>query len=173
MKREFVGTMELGNKLQITDPCYEKGTWCMLTTVCEPGTYHGYVEIGNYKYDEDDDFRVAAISIYKDDKQVSFDDMFAIGEIGVDAGLAGFFNNKPDFPGDKWIEFLVKAGVFKNKDEYDYGRNHYAVEYGLFSESGFGDGFYDVFTNEERTAFQIVFINEDEREDEEDDNYES
>ena len=158
MKTKFIGTFALGNKVDITDPCYEKGVWCRMTTECRPGTYYGYVEIGNYKYGADDDFRVASISIYNEDERVDDDDMELIGNIGVDAGLAGFFNDKPDYPDDEWMEFLKAAKVFKEDGEFDYGRCYYKVEYGLFSESGFGDGGYNVYANKDRSAFQIVFI---------------
>ena len=39
---------------------------------------------------------------------------------------------------------------------------------GIFSSSGYGDGCYNVYANEERNAFTIVFI-DDEYDDEEED----
>lgn len=157
--REKIGTLQLENKVDITDPCYDKGTWCRITEKCEPGIYTGYVEI----FDEGEwGKRVASIAIYKDD-EISETNMF-INEIGVDAGLAGFFRNKPDYPDDKWSEFLHEAGLYKENGEYDYDKEYYQVEYGLFSSSGYGDGSYSVYTNYERTAFKIVFIEEDDNE---------
>lgn len=160
-KEYEIGTFDLGTEVDITDPCYDKGVWCRMTTECQPGTYTGYAYISDEgEWGE----RVAEISIFKDDIKCETEDMELIGNIGVDAGLAGFFNNKPNYPDDKWMEFLVNAGVFKSYDEYDYDKNYYCVDYGVFSSSGYGDGGYDVYANEDRTAFTIVFIEEDEDE---------
>ena len=161
--REYIGTMRLDNRVDITDPCYDKGTWCRTTTECEPGEYTGYVTIS----DEGEwGKRVASIGIYKDDEVKDLDSMEYICNIGVDAGLAGFFNDKPDFPDNKWMEFLKESGVFKADGEYDYSKKYYDCGYGLFSESGYGDGGYDVYATPERDAFLIEFIREEEDEDE-------
>lgn len=153
--KDYVGTFTLGNTVDITDPCYDKGTWCRVNVACQPGEYTGYAEIS----DEGEwGKRVANIAIYKDDKYVPLDEMECINTIGVDAGLAGFFNNKPDY--EDWMGFLVESGVFKTKEEYNYEKDYYAVDYGVFSESGYGDGSYDVYATPERDAFMIVFINE-------------
>lgn len=161
MKQTYIGSFELGNQVDITDPCYDKDTWCRMTTECQPGTYAGYVEIS----DEGEwGQRVSTIAIYKDGYYVSLEDMERIGNIGVDAGLAGFFNNKPDYPDDEWTKFLTENGVIGK--EHDSNKDYYLVDYGVFSGSGYGDGGYDVYANKERTAFQIVFI------DDEDDDYE-
>ena len=150
---EYVGTIELGTKVDITDPCYDNGTWCRMTTDCEPGIYKGYIEMS----DEGDwGMRVATVSIFKGDKIWGIEEMEHIGSIGVDAGLAGFFNNKPDFDDDEWSEFCdaIREG------------NAWNLYNGIFSLSGYGDGGYDVYANEERNAFTIVFIDEEYEDDE-------
>ena len=91
---------------------------------------------------------VASISIFKGNKIWGIDEMEFIGTIGVDAGLAGFFNNKQDFNDDEWSELCDRIG----------GGNAWNLYNGVFSSSGFGDGIYDVYANEERSAFTIVFI---------------
>lgn len=152
---ERIGTMTLGNRVDITDPCYDRNVWCRMTTECEPGEYTGYVNIS----DEDEwGKRVAFIAIYKEDNIKDFNLMENIGQIGVDAGLAGFFNDKPDFPDNKWREFLKESGVFKADGKCDYSKNYYDCGYGLFSESAYGDGWYDVYATPERDAFMIIFI---------------
>jgi len=158
-ERKYVGTLYLDGKVDITDPCYDKGVWCRTTEDCQRGEYTGYAVIS----DEGEwGKRVASLAIYKDDEHYDIDDMEWIGDIGVDAGLAGFFNNKPDYPGDKWKEFLVDAGVFKTEDEYDYDKKYYDIGYGLFSDSGYGDGCYEVYATIDRDAFMIVFIQQGE-----------
>ena len=153
---EYVGTIELGTKVDITDPCYDKNVWCRMTVDCEPGEYKGYIEMS----DEGDwGMRVATVSIFKGNKIWGIEEMEYIGNIGVDAGLAGFFNNKPDFSDKEWYEFC-------NKIEHGHAWNLYD---GIFSSSGYGDGGYNVYANEERNAFTIVFI--DDEYDEEDDDF--
>lgn len=151
LQRKFVGTMVLGNKVDITDPCYDKGTWCRMTTKCKPGTYYGYADmVDEGEWGE----RVASIQIYLDDVQVDDSELESIGRIGVDAGLAGFFQDKPDFNDDEWNELCDKlASGDEPKDYWVFDGNK-----GIFSNSGYGDGGYTVFANKERTAFQIVFI---------------
>ena len=46
-REEFVGKFELGNKVDITDPCYNKGAWCRMATDCRPGTWYGYATISD------------------------------------------------------------------------------------------------------------------------------
>ncbi len=163
--KEYIGAITLSDKVDITDPCYDKDVWCRMTSKCMPGEYTGYAftsdqgEWGN---------RVSAIAIYKDDEHYDLDDMEYLGDIGVDAGLAGFFNNKPDFLGNKWDEFLHESGVF-NDSGYDYDKEFYSVDYGVFSSSGFGDGSYEVYATPERNAFMIIFIDDYEDEDDCDD----
>lgn len=159
------GNLILDDKVDITDPCYDKGTWCRITTECQPGVYVGYVDIVDCGVWG---MRVGAITICRED--VLIDGVFdweCIGDIGVDAGLAGFFNNKPDYPDDDWICFLEDNGILgDNKKEEDY----YVCDCGIFSASGYGDGGYNVFANANRTAFKIDFgiLNEDEEDDEDD-----
>jgi hypothetical protein len=146
---DYVGEFELNNKVDITDPCYDKGVWCRITTDCEPGMYKGYVE----KVDEGEyGIRVASLSIFRGNKIWGIEEMESIGSIGVDAGLAGFFNNKPDFNDLEWNEFCNKINNGNAWNLYD----------GIFSSSGYGDGCYNVYANEERSAFTIVFIDKDE-----------
>ena len=132
---KHIGKIELGNTVDITDPCYDKGTWCRMTTECQPGLYTGIANvIDEGVWGE----RVAQLFIFKDGIETGFSEI--IGCIGVDAGLAGFFNNKPDYKGDAWMDFLVEANVFKTKDKYNYDDNYYITKNGIFSKSGYGDG---------------------------------
>ena len=154
---KYIGELELGTKVDITDPCYDKDVWCRMTTDCEPGLYKGYVEMS----DEGDwGMRVATVSIFKGDKMWGIEEMEYIGNIGVDAGLAGFFNDKPDFSDTEWNEF---CGKINDGDAWN-------LYNGIFSSSGYGDGCYNVYANEERNAFTIVFI-DDESDDDEDEEW--
>lgn len=156
--------LKLNDKVDITDPGYDADVRCRATKDCQPGTYTGYayeVQAGYWGK------RIAQLSIFKDDNKVELKDMEPIAAIGVDAGLAGFFRDKPDYPSqDEWPDFLVESGVFKTRDEADLSRKTYAIDYGIFSESGFGDGEYLVYANKDHSAFTIVFIEENDWDDE-------
>ena len=163
MKEIYVGELRLDDKVDITDPGYEKTVWCRITTECQPGTYTGYayeVQAGCWGK------RVARLSIFKDDKKVELSSMKRIGGIGVDAALAGFFRDKPDFDSqEEWLDLLEKCDALSDRKKI------YAIDYGIFSQSGFGDGVYDVYANEDRSAFTIVFIEENDLDDEDEDYY--
>ena len=145
---KYIGKLILDGSVDITDPCYNKEVWCRMTVDCEPGEYKGYVEMSN---EGEWGIRVSSISIFKGDKIWGIEEMENIGSIGVDAGLAGFFNNKPDFSDGEWGE-LCKA-ISKGDAWNMYN--------GIFSSSGYGDGMYYVYANEDRNAFTIVFIDEE------------
>ncbi len=148
---KYVGELELQGKVDITDPCYNKDVWCRMTVDCEPGTYKGYVTISDEGIWGK---RVAEISIFKGDKIWAIEEMECIGTIGVDAALAGFFNNKPDFTDDEWSMLCDKIS----------NGNAWCMYDGIFSSSGYGDGVYEVYANEKRNAFTIVFIEDEEDE---------
>lgn len=146
----FVGTLNLGNNVDVTDPCYKKGTWCRITTECVPGTYYGYIETSNKSVWGMRVKRVKNIAIFKDNNMLPLDEMDTIGTISVDSGLAGFFNNKKDFSEEEW-EKLCKT--IEKGDAW-------ALYDGIFSNSGYGDGVYAVCTSHDGTAFAIIFIDE-------------
>ena len=69
----------------------------------------------------------------------------------MDAGLAGFFYNKPDYDDDAWQEFCNRI---RNGDVW-------MTEDGFYSSSGYGDGCYGVYAevqNEEIVALEIRFL---------------
>lgn len=145
---EYVGEIELDGTVDITDPCYDKDVWCRMTVDCDAGLYKGYIELS----DEGEwGTRVASISIFKGDKIWDIEEMEFIGVIGVDAGMAGFFDDKKDFNDDEWDELCRRTRKGNAWCLYD----------GIFSSSGYGDGEYNVYANEERSAFTIVFISDE------------
>lgn len=86
-----------------TDPCYNRDVWCRMTDVkIRNGVYtciawhhknKGTFDNGEpYCYDV-----IGIIGIYLDGVIPCQKEMKKIGDIGVDAGLAGFFHNKPDY----------------------------------------------------------------------------
>lgn len=145
---EYVGQLILGDKVDVTDPCYDKSAWCRETVSCKPGIYTGYATIS----DEGEwGIRVANLSIYKDNASCPIEDMECVSSnIGVDSGLAGFFNSKPDFSDEEWYELCDKTD---SKD-----KKAWCMFRGIFSESGYGDGSYELYANKDRTAFTLIFV---------------
>lgn len=155
MRRRKVGIKHFGGIVDITDPCYHKDVWCRMTAEVKDGEYYCNIWSNTKKeiYDGEEfkDTRVGVIGIYLDGIIPSQRQMECIGEIGVDAGLAGFFMNKPDYNDDEWNAFCnsIRKGNAWIKDE------------GFFSSSGYGDGEYPVYAykhNGEIIALEIRFL---------------
>lgn len=155
MRRKKIGTKYFEGVIDITDPCYSKDVWCRMNATVKAGEYDCYIwrhtDKGFYNGEEYKDVRVGVIGIYLNGIIPPQRSMEDIGSIGVDAGLAGFFMNKPDYNDDEWSDFCdsIRNGDAWIKDE------------GFFSSSGYGDGFYGVYANKvngEITALEIRFI---------------
>lgn len=156
LKEKTIGYKHFSDVVDVTDPCYNKDEWCRLNGIkIKEGDYKCVVwmrpDTVVYDGKEYDDTRVAIIGIYLNGLVPGEKQMEEIGEIGVDAGLAGFFMDKPDYTDEQWHDFCNSI------------RNGYAwmKEEGFFSSSGYGDGFYAVRAfkmNDEITALEIKFI---------------
>ena len=88
MKTNHYGEMYFGKVIDVTDPCYNRNVWCRTSVDVVPGTYDCYAT-------HTENGRVAEIFIKRKDSRSVRTRM--IDTIGVDAGLAGFFNNKKDY----------------------------------------------------------------------------
>lgn len=148
------------NKIDITDPCYDRDVWCRMSVEIVPGEYTVFVE---EKEASDWGRRIASLTIantknfsYTSDGEmvsVVMNKGDVVGEIGVDAGLAGFFIDKPDFSDEEWSSLC---------DNYFLCGEYGTLYCGVWSRSGFGDGGYNVYgikNNQGKyTALQIRFI---------------
>ncbi len=151
----------------VTDPCYNHDVWCRINSVpVVPGDYTCAV----YFSDKGEwGIRVAKIGIYRDsnvrEEMMDEENCELIGNIGVDAGLAGIFQEKPDFDDDQWAKFCndIRTGDAWLVD----GK----IMRGFFSSSGYGDGAYDVVGHRcHGGAFdglEIIFLDDEEEEDDE------
>lgn len=157
LRRKTIGKKHFGPTIEITDPCYDRDVWCRMNHLkIVEGEYTCTIwrHTDRYTYDgrEITDTRVGRIGIYLDGIIPPQKKMEEIGDIGVDAGLAGFFMNKPDYSDNEWLDFCdsIKKGDAWIKPE------------GFFSSSGYGDGGYPVVAakneNGDITAVEIVFI---------------
>lgn len=149
---EMVGTIVVSDgRVDVTDPCYSKDVWCRTTLNVKPGTYRCYVEKVNYGPFGKRNGRIAIIH----NSLSKFPDLrsrkTSVAHIGVDAGLAGFFVDKPDFNDEEWNEFCERLWERDkmNKVHYYFDKFNNSKDYNAFySESGCGDGSYPVDTFE-------------------------
>ncbi len=166
LTKEYVGDLNLQNGLvDITDPCYDADVWCRENNVkVKPGIY----ECNSYI---SDDYRAMILTIHVKDDQETIDKINDDNSwqdtgmvIGVDAGLAGFFQSpKPDFSLKEWIkmcDLMCSENVIEllfSSERFD----HIVKFEGVWSRSGYGDGKYAVYaiknSNDEITALELRF----------------
>ena len=143
-----VGKRNFDNRtVTITDPCYDKGTWCTAKTDELPAGDYVLLYFTKkcwYKGPSDvkrDYFeRIAANAIVLDSAYDSFVNGECkkeyLNEIGVDAGQAGYYQDKPDYDDDAWYDFCEE--LRQNKHLFNVTKE------GFCTESGWGDGCYPV-----------------------------
>ena len=149
LTKKKIGKIKLNGTVDITDPGYSKTSGFRMDKVkIKPGEYDCCAWIGETKEDGE---RVGIIGIYLDGAIPAQTSMKEIGSISVDAGLAGFFYDKPDYNDEEWGKFCRQTHrglAWINKD-------------GFFSSSGYGDGFYHVYAKRNQgrkiTALEIRF----------------
>lgn len=161
LKIERVGMLSIQKqKLDITDPGYDKDVWCRLERPIFAGEYNCF--IGKDKYN-----RIYALILLS--KDIDFDDkrlkVTEDGSIGVDSGTAGFFVNKPDYSDKEWSE--VCEYLFGNKEDTRQNKNFWLTDehtplkcQSFFSFSGMGDGVYDLYRitkNRKIVGYKLVF----------------
>ena len=178
------------NKFEVTsgvivcsDPCYEIPTWCQgIVENVKKGTWIADTESVNSFGDRISKLRVCHESEFSLRGEWEMLDFTA----GVDSGQFGFFD-KDSYRNDE---------IAKGLEKYDFGdmfpqtkesgedwyracckltlseENWGTIPNGVVSSSGYGDGSYDVWgckdSNGEYIAFEIVFIEDEDLEDEED-----
>ena len=159
MEKEIIGNMHFGPFVDITDPCYDRDVWCRMNNLqIIEGEYTCAIWLHKESYvfaDKEHTYKsVGRIGIYLDGIFPDENNMEEIGEIGVDAGLAGFFMDKPDYTDDEWNDFC---------DSIETG-NAWIKPEGFFSNSGGGDGCYPVVIARNNkgdiNAVEIIFYEE-------------
>jgi len=120
-------------EVDITDPCYDKNSMGRHTVECLVGQYLCFYKTKNK--------RVSTIAIIHKDYAHLKEKLLWIhqGDIGVDAGLAGFFKSpKPDFTDNEWLNFCKQLENIK-------GLTLVNNDLGYFSETNLGDGVYPFY----------------------------
>lgn len=148
LKTVEVGILSLPEgRVDITDPCYKRSTWCRINALP--------VRIGNYRCFTDEyrepgepediyPYTAGTCIIHEDFAERLADKdpnlvWLHYDNIGVDAGLAGYFPDKPDFSTYEWDAFCDLIHEAEKS-------NHAASinKYGFVSRTGYGDGGYPV-----------------------------
>lgn len=149
-KLHELGSFNFRDQIDITDPCYDKDVWCRTKSPCKPGTYIGFALEQTIKNWGD---RIVWLGMYHSSLEEMPSCNIELPPIGVDAGLAGFFDNKPDYGQEEWERLC--------NEEFCVGKDCGQIDCGFWSSSGIGDGEYEVWAhaNEkgERDAFEIFF----------------
>lgn len=166
---KILGTFQVkSSKLMVTDPCYDKGTWCQ--GVLENVKNGEWVGIVDYHNDDDWGRRISAVYAFYNGDDRTIGDLpwqkQSKIDVGVDSGQAGLFDERlyPQDPRDSDNEedfytnvcdltlSPVKAGV---------------IPFGVVASSGFGDGSYTCFTQHNKAGAivgaKIVFIDPEEK----------
>lgn len=143
--RNYKGTISLGNTCDLTDPCYKKDVWCRDTTDVLPGEYNCYAM---ERYVDDWGRRVTRTWIIHTDyddngKRPEKTKGLLLGEeylCGVDSGLFGYFDNKPDFSDEEWYDFCSCLG--KRRPRILVAKGAFGGRDGFVTSSGLGDFTY-------------------------------
>ena len=137
--RTVKGEIEFqSDKLDVTDPCYDSDVWCRKQVAITPGKYIYTVKIKQERKHE----VISQLRIKRKNAKGGVRLFRDIGTIGVDAGLAGFFENKPDYDDEDWrrvCDMLLATNhptVLQTSKDDAFGCN------GIVVTSGYGDGVY-------------------------------
>lgn len=161
-------TIELGNQVVVSDPCYNLGTWCqgVLSNV-KTGKW-----ICDYEREFNDEGRVSRLIVRHLEHPNAEPTKLMEFEVGVDSGTAGIFDyeyyaqyHDPELD-ENWYEKYVVCEI-DNPGYITEGK-------GFWTESGYGDGGYNCYVSEfngEIVAIGIVFIEDYEDEEYEEDDY--
>lgn len=148
MNKEMMlkGTIKLPNgTVDVTDPCYNAEVWCRKTLNVKKGVYNCYFYIGG----ENDPWgKRVHVSRIVNNECIDIDkkEWLYIDYIGVDAGLAGFFDQKSDYTDTEWTALCEYMDECEKTD----GRRVYLTTFdsgrdGYWTESGYGDGSYGIY----------------------------
>lgn len=130
-KYKKIGTIELSDKIYVTDPCYDTDVWCQNYIISmKPGTYTCY------SLTREDCIHKIKIVHTDATKNINFKNVSNI--IGVDSGQAGFFN-APYYEKNQPVEEWYKRVCNTTDSDLMCGTMDNA---GFVSSSGYGDGLY-------------------------------
>ena len=172
MSKSMIATFNVeSGKIMASDPCYSIGVWCQGDVPARNGKYYVYITRKKEKGFEHWGERNWEMEIVHEDfAHFTTDDLnweMSGGSFGVDSGTFGFFDY------DYYAKYHTEE---LNEDWYDRNvcdvEGHWNADIdgkGVWCQSGYGDGSYDVdavFEGKEVVALKVTFIYEDEDENE-------
>lgn len=172
---EPIGQFEIkSGSVRVTDPCYERGTWCAGTIdEVKNGVWEAFIKMDSY------DGRVAELAVFHKDipnKLVKDSNWLEQGiDVGVDSGQAGVFDDEL-YPEGETGEYGDEDSFYGKCCQLTIDKGSGTLSFGAVSRSGYGDGSYICYTIEDKdniVGIKIVFVDEydeDEDYDEYDDN---
>ena len=155
--------IQLGEKTLITDPCYEKGTWCSGTVNTEPGTYKAYTMAAQgdpYRRVEGGFIVHSSLA----DKLEPYDCQIDTGiDVGVDSGECGVYDDAK-FP---------DGGIECSEYREDSESQGYGIDWGKTFWGFGGDGSYKAYVHKNDQgnvdAIRLDFSYEEDYEEEDED----
>ena len=128
MAKKDIGTFKVTSKVRVSDPCYDRDTWCTDLVDLPKGEYIVSVDTadtGMFK----GKVKTLTMQLLRDEVHA---EALRLSQIGVDSGACGFFNDKTFEQAQKQYEQL------------DYTRKPtiLANNLGVVTGSGLGDGVY-------------------------------
>lgn len=154
IRRGFM--MVNSGKIDITDPCYDRDTWCRMNGIqVKPGKYYCYVSVLKGKMAKEWGKRIVSMMIVHENADLSKPlGLNEIGSVGVDAGLMSIAESgvKPDYTDTQWMQCI--GFLDKLEEHATYGIDAFvSTDFSLgkkprkqfWAGSGFGDGVYGVY----------------------------
>lgn len=144
-----MSTINLTNKVLVTDPCYKFGTWCQafLENV-KPGSYKVFCHKADSLYGQ----RVSHLIVVHEDhlKSKLLWSVQQGATIGVDSGQAGIFSFPTYRENDDWYKQMCNHTM--SPEQFGCASD------GAVSSSGWGDGQYLLLTAHNRSKVVGICI---------------
>lgn len=139
--------IQIKNKVIISDPCYELGTWCMSSQDNMLKGEYDYNVVMQNEGDWGD--RVASIEIWHKDYSQPKQWKFKNSNIGVDSGQAGIFAEEIYPTTESTGEYDDEKSFYGQCCNVTLSDKQYGIidNQGIVSSSGLGDGKYNCYTN--------------------------
>lgn len=166
-----IGQINLSKDVVISDPCYQSGKWCAIElNNVKPGIYDCFIDMETF-VEMDGQIDKVKLTEYGHVKDlvIIHTDFFEMqvssetkeeNKILVDSGTCGVFDKTyydkyhltKDDRFDEWYYKFVSGIVKCGQINFNNIEN-----LGIWSESGYGDGMYDVYTTKNKQQ-EVVTI---------------
>lgn len=157
-----IGTFQISGPLMLSDPCYEKDTWCAIYQLpAKQGIWQSLIHLD---YTPGWGKRVKTLFAFHTAHPINVETVawtLLEGEVGVDSGQAGIFDENlfPDMP--------QKTDFYDQCCDLTINKHAGVLPFGVVAQSGLGDGGYEAFVVYEKKkiiAVKIEFITEEQDE---------